>query len=351
MEIKNNKIGILIPTFNRCRYLKDALNSAREQTHGELEIIVIDNGSTDGTAEFMSGVSDPRVRYAVNEKNIGMIGSINRGINLFSNDTGWCTILGDDDLLDKKFVETLFASALSLAAKSIIHSHRIFIDRDGKSFREAPQWPRQETAFEYLAMRANSAGETYLTGALFNRKAFAEIKGYPDFSTGLASDDAFIFALSLRDRLLFEPDAVAFIRIHEEAESATGADGIKKLQTIKQFAEYCISKVNDNKAHDRQQLKDFQETLHKFVTVSGSLWWIKTAHFMLRSEDKNREDINRLLSLAAADRDHFSFRIKVALASRKLTGIFPERYRAYRACWDRIINLSAIAAGRLRHKR
>ncbi len=72
------KIGILIPTFNRCSYLADSLRSARKQTYKNTEIIVIDNGSTDGTAEFMATVSNTRLRYIVNEINLGMIGSMKK---------------------------------------------------------------------------------------------------------------------------------------------------------------------------------------------------------------------------------------------------------------------------------
>ena len=181
MEMKSDTVGILIPTFNRCHYLANALNSAREQTYSNLEIIVIDNGSIDGTAEVMAGGSDPRVRYVVNEKNIGMIGSINRGINLYSDAVEWCTILSDDDFLDKDFVKNLLHTAVISEAKSIVHSHRIFIDKQGSKIREALLSPREETAFEYIKMRAKFKRETYLTGVLFNRKSFLEIKGYPAF--------------------------------------------------------------------------------------------------------------------------------------------------------------------------
>ena len=95
-------VGLLIPTYNRKELLAIALSSARCQTHHKIEIIVIDNGSTDGTAEFMSSISDQRVRYVVNENDIGMIGSINKGINLFSDKVEWCTILSDDDLLEQR---------------------------------------------------------------------------------------------------------------------------------------------------------------------------------------------------------------------------------------------------------
>ena len=72
------------------------------------------------------------------------------------------------------------------AVKSIIHSHRIFIDKAGHRIREAALSPQEETAVEYIKKRAHFKRETYLTGVLFNREAFLSINGYPVFATGLA---------------------------------------------------------------------------------------------------------------------------------------------------------------------
>lgn len=101
------KVGLLIPTFNRKAYLAEALHSSRSQTYDNIEIIVIDNGSTDGTAEFMKTIPDSRILYVMNEQNLGMIGSINKGVNLFSSEVEWCTILSDDDVLDNDFIAKL----------------------------------------------------------------------------------------------------------------------------------------------------------------------------------------------------------------------------------------------------
>jgi len=78
MEIKNNIIGIFIPTFNRTSFLKEALKSLTEQSSKNIEIIVINNGFTDSTAELMESTLDPRVHYIINESNISMISSISK---------------------------------------------------------------------------------------------------------------------------------------------------------------------------------------------------------------------------------------------------------------------------------
>ena len=327
------RIGILIPTYNRKLYLSQSLGSVLNQTYRDLEIIVIDNGSTDGTVEFMATMCDPRLRYVVNEQNIGMIGSINKGINLFSQEVKWCTILSDDDFLDKEFIANLLHAANTFAAKSIVHSHRIFVDKHGNTIRGAPFSPREETALDYMTLRACSIRKTYLTGVLFNRKAFMEINGYPAFKTGIASDDAFIFALALKDRLVFDRQAHAFVRIHELAESISSANAMNKLQTIKQFEEYCRKAVYNAGGFDSKHLAQFEAAMTKYVKILNSSLWIQAAHSFSEPRDREHNQVAELLSVADNDMENYTFRVKFAVLVHKVTGIFLEQNMVYRACW------------------
>ncbi len=330
------KVGILIPTFNRKAYLVEALHSSCSQTYDNIEIIVIDNGSTDGTTRFMTSVSDQRVRYVVNENNIGMIGSINKGINLFSDEVKWCTVLSDDDILDKDFIKRALNTTNTFAAKSIVHSHRIFIDKQGNRIREAVLSPQEETALDYIRMRANSRRETYLTGILFNRKAFLEIRGYPSFSTGLASDDAFIFALSLKDRLLFERTTCVFIRIHEEAESLSNMEGEKKIQTIREFGDYCRRAAVEIGNFTPAQMQSFDRIMKGYIKALNSYWWLRNVHSIIDQKDINLDnELHHLSSLVKQDSHAFSLRIRLNILVEKMMGVNPETYKTYRYLWHK----------------
>lgn len=333
------RIGILIPTYNRKGYLAQALGSVINQTYRDLEIIVIDNGSKDGTFEFMSTISDPRVKYVINENNIGMVGSINKGVNMFSHNVEWCTILSDDDYLDKDCIISLIHTAKDAAVKSIVHAHRIFVDHEGKKIRDATLSPPEETALDYINMRAQFKRETYLTGVLFNRKIYQEIKGYPVFITGWATDDALIFALSLKDRLVFAKDAVAFIRIHEGAESQLISDGIKKLQSIKQFGAYCEQIVRENRVYDSEQFSEFKAVLRTYLRALYNNAWFTTFNHIQNQGAIPHSQLLELITFLRENRDIFSYRWRFAAVCYRLTGIFPEIYSSYRTCWAIYIRL------------
>ena len=72
------RVSVVIPAFNAAEFLPQVLESVFRQTHPPLEVIVVDDGSTDGTPEVMQGYCD-RVNY-IRQENGGLSNARNRGI-------------------------------------------------------------------------------------------------------------------------------------------------------------------------------------------------------------------------------------------------------------------------------
>ncbi len=88
-------VSVVIPTYNREDLVGRALKSVLRQTCRELEVIVVDDGSTDATPRIMAGVADPRVRYEVLEGNYGGAHARNVGIELARGE--YVAFLDSDD--------------------------------------------------------------------------------------------------------------------------------------------------------------------------------------------------------------------------------------------------------------
>ena len=90
-------VSIIIPTYNRARCLARAIDSALGQTHGEVDVIVVDDGSTDRTGALVNDTygSDGRVRY-VRQENRGVSAARNHGIRLVKGD--FAALLDSDDV-------------------------------------------------------------------------------------------------------------------------------------------------------------------------------------------------------------------------------------------------------------
>jgi glycosyltransferase involved in cell wall biosynthesis len=72
-------VSVLIPTFNYGRFLDDAITSVLQQTYQNFELIIVDNNSSDNTSKVVSKYLDnPKIRYYRNERNIGLVGNMNK---------------------------------------------------------------------------------------------------------------------------------------------------------------------------------------------------------------------------------------------------------------------------------
>ncbi|KPV42446.1 glycosyltransferase family 2 protein [Alicyclobacillus ferrooxydans] len=92
-------ISVVIPSFNGLRYLVDCLRSLREQDPPFLEIIVVDNASSDGTQQYLCGQRD--VIPLFNDTNEGFGRAVNRGIRMASGQ--YILLLNQDAVIEKNF--------------------------------------------------------------------------------------------------------------------------------------------------------------------------------------------------------------------------------------------------------
>jgi len=80
------KVSVLMPVYNGEKYIARAIDSVLSQSFRDFELLVIDDGSSDKSAEIVSSYSDKRVRYVANPTNLGLAGARNRAIEVSNGD-------------------------------------------------------------------------------------------------------------------------------------------------------------------------------------------------------------------------------------------------------------------------
>ena len=103
-------VSVCIPVYNGAEYLQAALDSVRRQTWTDLEILAVDDGSSDTSTEILAAAAgnDPRVRTIRNEHNLGLVGNWNRCLELARGE--WIKFLFQDDLIDPDCIERMLAA-------------------------------------------------------------------------------------------------------------------------------------------------------------------------------------------------------------------------------------------------
>ena len=221
------RISILIPTRDRLDYLRLSLASARGQRWPDLEILVSDDGSSDGTRDFVRAVSrdDTRVRLLTDNPSPGVFTNVQFLVDHASGDA--FTVLGDDDLLDEDFC-ALLAEPMQREHSVILTftDHRV-IDAAGRHIEKASAWSsarygraglpegRVQQPLE-LALRNG----IWLGFTLYRRSTFATERFDPHCGTAADWDYA-IRAAQLGD-IWFVPGRHGSYRDHGSTASRRG---------------------------------------------------------------------------------------------------------------------------------
>jgi glycosyltransferase involved in cell wall biosynthesis len=100
----NQSISVVIPLYNKAQYIARALKSVLKQSLVPFEIIVVDDGSTDGGGNLVMELGEPRIRL-ISQENQGVSSARNRGINEAQGDL--IAFLDADDIWKPKFLETI----------------------------------------------------------------------------------------------------------------------------------------------------------------------------------------------------------------------------------------------------
>ena len=167
-------VSVLLPTFNRAQLLGEAIDSVLEQTHLPLEIIILDDGSTDETPSVCAAYAS-KVKYVRISENGGKTAAINAGLELAAGNVIW--VMDDDDIAPPDALKTLLAPLqadpkLGFTFGSLkkftmtARGERVFVDQAD----QAPAGARH--------LFAHLMEDCFITGqpcALFRRRCFNAI--------------------------------------------------------------------------------------------------------------------------------------------------------------------------------
>lgn len=111
MEMMIVKISVIVPVYNTEKYLNKCIKSIVRQTYSNWELIIIDDGSTDGSGELIDKAAkkDHRI-IAIHQKNAGPGKARNTGLNLATGD--YVVFIDSDDFIDKDYFSLLATKAL-----------------------------------------------------------------------------------------------------------------------------------------------------------------------------------------------------------------------------------------------
>lgn len=119
-------VSVVLPTYNRAQTLARSIRSVLNQTYTNIELIVVDDGSTDDTAAIMATFVDPRVRYVPLPSNRGASAARNEGLRLAVGEFIAFQDSDDEWLIDKLEVQMAAARAMNSDKVAVFHMKVVY---------------------------------------------------------------------------------------------------------------------------------------------------------------------------------------------------------------------------------
>lgn len=136
-------VSVVLPTFNRANTLGKAIQSVLSQTYENLELIVVDDGSTDNTEEVVKGFADSRLRYVCHGENRGAGAARNTGIKIARGEYIACQD-DDSEWLPEKLEKQIKAFEKALPNVGVVYSGAYAIDGEMRTYLPHPHLTQKE---------------------------------------------------------------------------------------------------------------------------------------------------------------------------------------------------------------
>jgi glycosyltransferase involved in cell wall biosynthesis len=230
VSIDRELVSVIIPCYNQAAYLGEAIESILEQTYQHFEIIVVDDGSTDETAEVAGRYERVRV---VRQENRGLSGARNRGIEESRGEM--LVFLDADDRLKRGGLEAGIKALRKHADCALVFGHCQFIAPDGSPLA-TQRGGFSEDDFYLVLLQYNCINMPAV--AMYRRSLFDTVKGF-DSSLDASADYDIYLRIAREHKIACHHELVAEYRQHADQMSRDPVLMLKSVMaTLGSQAEY-----------------------------------------------------------------------------------------------------------------
>ncbi len=230
-------VSVIIPVYNYDRYLGEAIESVLNQTHQNLDVIVVDDGSTDRSGEVAKSFAAKGVRYCY-QVHAGIGETRNRGVALAQGDL--IAFLDADDRWPVEKLERQLRAFDSDPSLEMVFGQAV-------QLHNGPEW---EAGVRDQKIAAGSLVPGMVPGTmLIKRDAFMRVGKFPGGLKVGEFIDWYARAVELQVRSLVLPDLFLWRRIHDSNQ------GIRERQSVTDYARVLKAKLDRKRAEERNFAK------------------------------------------------------------------------------------------------
>jgi glycosyltransferase involved in cell wall biosynthesis len=277
--------SVVIPAYNARNLIGSAIRSVLDQSRRDLELVVVDDGSQDGTPDVVSAVDDPRLRL-VRQANTGVAGARNRGVEESSGSL--VSFLDNDDLWMPDYLERMGAALDNDASAGFAYTDGwSFDDRSRRILRRTAMSgsdppvppPADREAFLACLMRQNFI----LSSATVRRSVLQEVGGFRDNLGGCDDYDLWVRILIAGHRAVRPPGLLVLQRERFDSQSKDALTLERGLAVVIEDAIATGSLPRPALENAEAQLEDARRTIASLSNMSRGRVLARRFRGMLRS--------------------------------------------------------------------
>lgn len=220
------RYSFLLPAY-KARFLREAVESILAQTYRNFELVIVDDASPEHLRDCLGPVCDERLRYYVNETNIGgadLVAQWNHCLEYANGD--YVVLASDDDLYHPRYLEKMDALVEKYPQVDVFRPRVQYIDEYGGITGQVGVLKEYTSQLEF-AYRLENLGNG-IPYYLFKLQALKELGGFVNYPLAWHSDDATVLRMA-RNGMVFCPDTLFSFRLSGESISTKRND----YQTLK----------------------------------------------------------------------------------------------------------------------
>lgn len=303
--MESPQVTIAIPTLNRAGLLRLSLGSALAQDYRNLDVVVLDNSSTDDTESTVKACDDDRLRYVRHDSNIGLLRNFNYAVE--HNTSDYLVILQDDDILDRRFVSASVDALESHPTACLAFTNTIEIDEHGDPV--ATQVDNFEfpgglvDGHHYLEQVVTGRNLViHVSNAMLRASALDAVGPFDAPHSTITINSNLYFRLAADHNFAFVPEPLAQVRKHPDADHLSRDTDTAPLAMLAERADAAIHLLGTNYADDPAKRAWLTERMLHLSMRRSEVSGVLIADLTLSTDEKCAMASGELTRATIADR-------------------------------------------------
>lgn len=261
-------ISVVLPAY-KAKYLKASINSILGQSFSDFELIIVNDASPEDLADIVSSFDDPRIRYYINNVNIGgqdLVENWNRCIKYAIGE--FIVLASDDDVYHPDFLKRMISLAQKYPSIDLFHCRVGVINDQSIPIFWGASIAEYESDIDFIYQRAIARRTQLVSDFMIRREALYRINGFVRYPKAWYSDEMTMFRLARNKGVVCAQETLFYWRSSLVNISSSITDTLQKAEAsylYKKDMDLLIRELTPKDEKDKYYWAILQSKIHDAI--------------------------------------------------------------------------------------